>query len=105
MLSKASGTVRKLRTSHVYTSYIEQYKLPLKGAEKSFVYTCVHVEEYVVCIAIVAGRLVLSGDEYGGPGSLGVLLQGHVQPEQVLGILNRGCIYLCRWAHAYIILG
>lgn len=32
-------------------------------------------------------RLLFSGDDNGRPGGLSVLLQGHVQAEQVLGIL------------------
>lgn len=32
-------------------------------------------------------RLLLPGDDDGRPGGLSVLLQGHVQAEQVLGVL------------------
>ena len=33
-------------------------------------------------------RLLFPGDDDGGPGGFSVLLQGHVQAEQVLGILT-----------------
>lgn len=34
------------------------------------------------------GRLLFSGDDDGSAGGLSVLLQGHVQAEQVLGVLT-----------------
>ena len=51
-------------------------------------FTRVHVEKNVVCVAVVASSLVLSGNEYGSPRCLRELLQSHVHLEQVLGVLQ-----------------
>ena len=48
----------------------------------------VHVEQNIVRVPVVARCLFLPGDDHGRLGGLLVLLPGHVEPEQVLGVLR-----------------
>lgn len=61
------------------------------------VLTLVHGEENVVSMFVVPIVLVFPCNDDGSPGCLSVLLQRHMQLEQVLGVLERtanmGCTH------------
>ena len=50
--------------------------------------TSVHCEENIVGMFVIPAVLVLPSNDNGGPSCLSVLLQRHVQLEQILGILE-----------------